>query len=769
MGKAVEFLNPEERGRIASECFAVDRKTSSPGEIRGRCPFHDEKNPSFSYAPEKDLFHCLACGESGDLIKLWANAQGITDSKEGFGAFCKKFKPDETETEALPTSGELEEAWDRFPALPQSMVEKLVRERRWSEDAIRSLDLRLQTLRWNRRVGAFMPESNPCRIAMVVRDAKGQIRNIRSYLPGAKEFKLISAARGLGQSRLWPEPSKWKDGPIWLLEGEPDVVCGWSHGLNAVTQTAGAGFWKRSFSKFFEDRDVVVAYDADGKGIRGAEMVAGHLAKVARSVRILRWPDFMGKQNGSWPEDHGQDLTDWFARHRRSLQELEELLIEATRVKSTRGKLESLERFMGTDGNFKSALLAREMMEEMELVSDPLSGLIYKWNGQFWEEINLAYIRRRALLLLGEEATTSRVTDVVSQIRDLSTLPQGSGMDPFPHVLCLQNGMLDLNTYDLMPHKREFYATHMLGVPFLPKATCDRWLRFLEETIQDEHSIRVAQEWAGYCLTQEVFMEKALLLYGRGSDGKSKFISILQALVGEKNCSAVNMTDLEDQFYRATLFGKLLNTSTETEGKAFTSGFFKAIVSGDMISAAFKNKDPFEFKPRCKLVFACNRWLRVLDNTDGFYRRLLTIAFKKQFKGADRDLHLQEKLMAELPGIFAWALVGLDRLRRQKDFTDSADMRRTLMEYRYENNPVLGFVSDCCRVAPVYEGESMEVSQIALYDKYREFCGKCGFGPMNLNHFTRELKIVVPSLMVSRRRSGLSRERVYKGVVHDPN
>lgn len=765
MGKAVEFLEPSERGVIASECFDVDQSKCTKTEIYGLCPFHGEKQASFSYNPEKDLFHCHACSVSGDLIKLWSHFKGFSDPKEGFREFCKLYKPDDKRTDLPPTPDELKAAWDAFPPLPQEIIAQMGRERKWSEDGIRDLDLRLQTLRWNKKVGMFVPEKRPRRIAIAVRDGRGQIRNIRSYLPGAKDFKLISAAKGLGKSRLWPEPSKWKDGPIWLLEGEPDVVCAWSHGLNSVTQTAGANTWKRTFSKSFDGRDVVIAYDADGKGIRGAEKVAANLAKVAKTVRIIRWPDFMGKQKDAWPEDHGQDLTDWFAKHRRTRQELEELLIESTRVESKRGKLESLQRFIGSDGNFKPALLAREMLEEMELVSDPVSGLLYRWNGHFWEEIDTAYIRRRALLLLGEEGTSSRATDVASQIRDLSALPQGLTMNPDSNMLCLQNGMLDLTTYDLLPHRREFYATQMLGVPFLPNARCDRWVEFLRETIQDEYTIRVAQEWAGYCLTADVSFEKALLLYGRGSDGKSKFISILQALVGTQNCSAVSMPDLENEFYRATLFNKLFNSSTEIEGKAFASNWFKAIVSGDMISAAFKNRSPFEFKPNCKLVFACNRWPRVLDNTDGFYRRLLTITFKKQFKGHERDLQLEEKLMAELPGIFAWALVGLDRLRRQKDFTESADMKRSLVEYRYENNPVLGFVADCCRMRAAYDGEHLEIKQDALYSKYREFCSKCGFGPMNLNHFTRELKIIAPKVQVVRRRAGQGREKVYEGIV----
>jgi DNA primase len=36
----------------------------------GRCPFHDDKTPSFSVSGEKGLYHCFGCGASGDAIKF---------------------------------------------------------------------------------------------------------------------------------------------------------------------------------------------------------------------------------------------------------------------------------------------------------------------------------------------------------------------------------------------------------------------------------------------------------------------------------------------------------------------------------------------------------------------------------------------------------------------------------------------------------------------------------------------------------------------------
>ena len=48
----------------------VALRPAGVGSLKGLCPFHDERTPSFHVRPAQGYYHCFGCGEGGDVIKF---------------------------------------------------------------------------------------------------------------------------------------------------------------------------------------------------------------------------------------------------------------------------------------------------------------------------------------------------------------------------------------------------------------------------------------------------------------------------------------------------------------------------------------------------------------------------------------------------------------------------------------------------------------------------------------------------------------------------
>jgi len=762
MGKAAQHLSSSELENIARGLFTV--KSTQGGELIGLCPAHDDKTPSFSYNPVKDICHCFSCGFNGDIITLWGKVHGSGDDKEDFKAFCQEYNI----TDGLPPAvgpgkkkknepPPLDDILKLLGPLPDPWTEKLIKTRGWHPLAMEKLGICQQTHYQAKKTGEIKPLSKPNRIAIPILDIDGHVRNIRLYQPGAKKMKIISWGKAYGSARLFPPVPRDDTGTILLCEGESDTICAISNGFNAITQTTKPKKWSKEHLKVFHGRDVVIAFDADQPGQMYAFKYAGpEIYKVAKSVRVLAWPDFMGKKDGRWPEKSGQDLTDFFVKHKKTALDLQRLIDNAEHFTPPEPDINAeyhdfFDRGVNDRMSFKPRLLAERIMEKFQLLFCPDTGLLYRWNGRYWDEFFEDHLKKVGLKMLGNESKQAMVQDSVFQVRSLSTIPHGRALNDDLDYICVKNGMLNINTGILEDHAQDFFASYELGVTYNPRSKdkCARFIDFLHETVKTPEVIAQVQEFFGYCFLRKNPFAKCLLLLGPGSDGKSTLIGVLREMIGPENCASVSFAEMEDQFLRSSLYQKTVNISTEVGSKAIESPYFKAITSGDPVNAAFKHKNTFTFIPYCKQIFAANKMPRVLDNSDGFFRRILPVKFKTQFLegGKNTDPFLLEKLLEEKSEIFHWALAGLNRLLKNKQFTRCEETNELLMEYKRLNNPVICFCQDVCEISA-----NDRASKQDLFSSYEAYCRKGGYRSYSRENFFRELYAAHASLRTCRPR-----------------
>ncbi|GEP34334.1 DNA primase [Nocardioides szechwanensis] len=56
----------------------VTLRNAGGGSMKGLCPFHDEKSPSFHVTPSRGFFHCFGCQEGGDVITFLMKIDGLS-------------------------------------------------------------------------------------------------------------------------------------------------------------------------------------------------------------------------------------------------------------------------------------------------------------------------------------------------------------------------------------------------------------------------------------------------------------------------------------------------------------------------------------------------------------------------------------------------------------------------------------------------------------------------------------------------------------------
>lgn len=305
----------------------------------------------------------------------------------------------------------------------------------------------------------------------------------------------------------------------------------------------------------------------------------------------------------------------------------------------------------------------------------------------------------------------------------------------------LQNGTLVVTperTY-LAPHDASRSLFYVLPYNFDANATAPKWLQFLDEVLPDKSAQMVLAEFvASSFLSPKVLkIEKALILFGAGANGKSVVFEVLSEVLGKNNISHYSLSSLCDEkgYHRAELTGKRINWATEISTRMNTA-VFKALASREPIEARRPHCNAFIQEEIPPLVFNTNVLPRDVEQNTGFFRRFLIIRFPNSIPPEKRNPRLaQEIIETELPGVLNWLLVGLSRLIAQKGLTHSDSIEYALNEFRKTSCSVSLFIEDIGMQPSTVKTESLK----EVFKSYRNFCNENGLIAVSVKTFSERL------------------------------
>jgi putative DNA primase/helicase len=392
-------------------------------------------------------------------------------------------------------------------------------------------------------------------------------------------------------------------------------------------------------------------------------------------------------------------------------------------------------------------LLAKVKEQNLDLARK--DDFIFAFNGAYWKELNRETIKN----FLGNVAERLSVHSLEAQhykfknelYNQFLSSAHFEPIEPRSDVVLINllNGTFEISKdgQKLREFNAKDFLPYQLPFEFDETATCPMFQRYLDEVLPEMELQHIVAEFFGYIFTKGLKMEKALLLYGFGANGKSVIFDIMNALLGEENISNFSLSNLLEEHNRALIAYKLLNYGSEINATK-TRDEFKNLVSTEPIQARLKYGNSFTMKNYAKLAFNCNELPKDFDHSNAYFRRLLIIPFRVTIPEQRQDKTLAGKIIDnELAGVFNWIIDGLKRLLKTEKFTESEIAKQTLENYKRESDSVACFIAENSYAPSSYEvGATNYILLKDLYPEYRSFCSDDGASALKKSNFRRRLE-----------------------------
>lgn len=346
-------------------------------------------------------------------------------------------------------------------------------------------------------------------------------------------------------------------------------------------------------------------------------------------------------------------------------------------------------------------------------------------------------IREKVIDRITERKTKLRnkayITGVLSFAESLLAT-KATRFDRQPHLLCVENGVLDFDAGVFREHRPADMLTIRTGITFDPDAKCPRWIAFLNYVMGDDRElVSYLARMVGYSLTGYVDKDVLTFNYGKGANGKSTFTSILKMLGGDFmttisiDALLAKASDSTFDYKKAMLEGKRIVVTDEIpENRRLNESAIKSLVGGDDIVARRPYEKPYVFAPTHKLWLIGNHKPDIKGVDHGIWRRIHLVPWTvtiPEEKRRPRHEVLAE-LRAELPGVLNWAVRGYIDMADNGGLRPPAKVQEAVKEYQQDSDQLAQFIDE--RVERI---EGINTKATALLRAYMAWCQDNGEEP----------------------------------------
>lgn len=325
-----------------------------------------------------------------------------------------------------------------------------------------------------------------------------------------------------------------------------------------------------------------------------------------------------------------------------------------------------------------------------------------------------------------------------------------SDLDSWASLLHCENGVVDLLTGDLRDHDPGYLNTSLVPYAYDPTAVSAALARQLQTMFPGDDEYKdFLRRAVGASLFGDNRAKAIFVLRGPANTGKSTLLqAILPVLGSDTGHGYADMADKKlfiqpknDQHPAGladALASRLILMSEEYGDRdKLNMPLLKAITGGDRLKARFMRQDFWTGTACCTPWLATNHDLRLTEFDDAVRTRVCLIDCDNPIPAGDRRMNVVGELLAEAPGILAWAVRGAIEVSRGglqppervlaevDDLIEDQDLVRAFLDDR------------------VILDETAETSGLAVYHEYERWCAELSSPPLYSSEFTkRALKVL---------------------------
>jgi phage/plasmid-associated DNA primase len=366
------------------------------------------------------------------------------------------------------------------------------------------------------------------------------------------------------------------------------------------------------------------------------------------------------------------------------------------------------------------------------IIKDKNTNILNKYTGKFYEVISNIrgndefgqYMRKYCKVDGDTNLTSKQKNDFKSVLDDWGWITKNQ--ESYKLINC-KNGVLDINTMQLLAHNKDFYFNHCLDVEYNPEIESQKLINVVKEILEPgegENCIELFKKILGFIYINGEKLEKGFIFKGTkdGRNGKGTLAYLIAQIIGEHLTYAVDLNEiLGDKFATYNLIGKRLLYEDDYKTTLVpqeTIELINKVVSKALSMVQQKYMPAIKIKYEATPIICTNEDLKLSGKDDGgFYSRMIKINFNRTWLDNETS-GFKEKLWANpeiRSTLLNWMIEGIKMYENWMNggntkwyFKESETKEREA--WKTTNNKIQEFILDegifdenyCCSIPDLY-------------------------------------------------------------------